>query len=350
MKEHSYYNQENHGDYQLISIGDFDLAEGGKIPNLELAVRTIGTLNADKSNAVLITTWYSGTSKIMEDVYVGQGHAIDPDKYFIVIVNQIGNGLSTSPWNADESISRSKFPNVRIEDDVKAQHKLLTEHFGINKLELVMGGSMGAQQTYEWAVSFPDFMKRAAPIAGYAKNTDHDFMFNRTLIDTLTIDSAFKGGEYDSIESMKEALSRHGNLWNVMGYSTEMWRKEMWRALGFESAISFSEGFTQAYFQPMDPNTLLRCAWKWQHGDVSRNTNGDLKAALGQINCKLYCMPIDEDMFFRLADCKVEQEMIPNSEWKPIRSDWGHLALFGMDPEYTNQVDKNLNELLSLDL
>lgn len=347
MSKHPYYNPENHGAYEHISLGAFTLAEGGVIPDLQLAVRTLGTLNADKSNAILITTWFSGTSKIMEDAYVGKGRAIDPDKYFVVIVDQIGNGLSTSPWNADPSIARSKFPLVRIEDDVKAQHKLLTEHFGIKRLELVMGGSMGAQQTYEWAVRFPDFMKRAAPIAGYAKNTDHDFIFTRTLVDTLTMDPAFKGGEYDSIESMKAALSRHGDIWNVMGYSTEMWRKELWKGLGFPDALTFSQNFTQAYFQPMDPNTLLRCAWKWQRGDVARNTNGDLKAALGRIKCKLFVMPIDEDMFFRLADCKAEQELIPNSAWRPIQCDWGHLGLFGMDAGYNKQVDTILNELLA---
>ena len=350
MTKHAYYNAENHGAYELISIGEFKLAEGGVIRDLQLAVRTLGELNAAKSNAILITTWFSGTSKIMEDVYVGEGKAIDPRKYFVVIVNQIGNGLSTSPWNAEASISKGKFPRARIEDDVKAQHKLLTEHFGIQKLELVMGGSMGAQQTYEWAVRFPDFLKRAAPIAGYAKNTDHDYIFARTLMDTLTFDPAFKDGNYDSIESMKTALSRHGDIWNVMGYSTEMWRKELWKGLGFEKANDFAELFTQAYFQPMDPNTLLHCGWKWQNGDVSRNTNGDLKAALGRVKCKLYCMPIDEDMFFRLADCKAEQEMIPNSEWRPIKCDWGHLGLFGMDPEYIRQVEANLSELLALDL
>ncbi|QLB20896.1 hypothetical protein A6B43_04820 [Vespertiliibacter pulmonis] len=350
MQQHAYYNPEIHGNYQLISLGDFELAEGGKIPNLELAVRTLGTLNEDRSNAILITTWYSGTSKIMEDVYVGEGRPLDPNRYFIIIVNQIGNGLSTSPWNAHESIRGSKFPLVRIEDDVKAQYKLLTEHFGITQLALVMGGSMGAQQTYEWAVRFPDFMKRAAPIAGYAKNSDHDFIFTRTLMNTLTMDPAFKDGEYDSIESMKAALSRHGDIWNVMGFSTEMWRKKLYEDLQFPDAVSFSEGFTQAYFQPMDPNTLLCCAWKWQHGDVSRHTNGDLKAALHRIKCKMYCIAIDEDMFFRQADCKVEQEMIPNSEWKVVKDDWGHLGLFGMNPQYIKQIDTLLGELLALDL
>ncbi|QES88476.1 alpha/beta fold hydrolase [Rhizosphaericola mali] len=346
----NYYNRENHGNYELIPVGNFKLAEGGIIPNLELAIRTFGTLNEDKSNAILMTTWFSGTTKILEDAYVGKDHALNPEKYFIILVNQIGNGLSTSPWNADESIKAGKFPKVRIEDDVKAQYKLLTEHFGIQKLVLVLGGSMGAQQTYEWAVRFPDFMERAAPIAGYAKNTEHDFIFTKTLIDTITMDPAYKEGAYESIDAMKGALDRHGDIWNVVGYNPEMYRIEAYKNLGFKDGLDFGKNFTMKYFEPMDPNTLLLCAWKWQRGDVSRNTNGDLKAALGRIKCKMFCMPILQDMFFVTSDCKLEQEMIPNSEWRPIDTVWGHLGLFGMDPNYMPQVDKILNELLATEV
>jgi homoserine O-acetyltransferase len=81
----------------------------------------------------------------------------------------------------------ANFPHVRIGDDVRAQHKLATEKFGLNNLALVVGGSMGAQQTYEWAVRYPDMVKRAAPIAGTAKNTIHDFLFTETLADAITI-------------------------------------------------------------------------------------------------------------------------------------------------------------------
>lgn len=343
----SYYSKENHGDYQLISVGEFKLEEGGVIPNLELAVRTQGTLNAEKSNAILITTWFSGTSKIWEDVYIGEGRALDPAKYFIVLINQIGNGLSTSANNAPASISKGNFPKVRIGDDVRAQHKLLTEHFGITQLELVTGGSMGAQQTYEWIVRFPDFMRKAAPIAGYAKNSEHDFIFTQTLIDTLTFDPNFKGGDYKQ-EDMVPALRRHGNIWNVMGYSTEMFRQQSYKALGFETAVEMGTNFTEAYFSVMDPNVLLTCAWKWQRGDVSRHTNGDLKAALGRVKAKVFVMPIDTDMFFAVKDCKLEQELIPNSEFRPLTTIWGHLGLFGMDKNYLDQVDEHLKELLSL--
>lgn len=344
--QNTFYSKENHGNYELISLGEFHLAEGGVIPNLELAVKTQGTLNQDKSNAILITTWYSGTTKIWEDAYLGENRALDPSKYFIILVNQIGNGLSTSANNSESPIDKANFPKVRIEDDVIAQHKLLTEHFEIEQLELVVGGSMGAQQTYEWIVRFPDFMRKAAPIAGYAKNSEHDFIFTKTLNDTFLFDPNFNNGDYEHT-SMIPALKRQANLWDVMGYSTEMFRQKAYQSIGFETALDFSEGFTEQYFSALDPNVLLTCAWKWQRGDVSRNTGGDLKAALGRVKAKVFVMPIDTDMFFIESECKLEQEQIPNSEFRPIKSIWGHLALFGMDKDYLNQVDEHLKELLN---
>lgn len=346
MPQH-YYNQENHGPYELISIGDFSLEEGGVIPNCQLAVSTFGVLNEKKDNAILMPTWFSGTTKILEQVYVGTDHALNPEKYFIILVNQIGNGLSTSPNNAEERIKGAKFPKVRIGDDVRAQYQLVTTHYGISELALVVGGSMGAQQTYEWAVRYPEFVKRAAPIAGYAKNTDHDFIFTGTLNDTLTFDPNFKNGHYDSVESMEDALRRHARIWAVMGFNPEMYRQEGWKLLGLDSAASFVKDFLEATFIPMDPNVLLTCAWKWQRGDVSRHTNGDLKAALGRIKAKMFIMPISSDMFFIPSDCQLEQEMIPNSAFRPIQTIWGHMALFGMDKGYTEQIDQNLKELLA---
>jgi homoserine O-acetyltransferase/O-succinyltransferase len=184
--DNPYYSHEFHGDYDLISIGRLDLEEGGSIPDCQLAVATFGTLNGAKDNAILVTTWYSGTHQIFRDVYIGPDHALDPDKYFIVVIDQIGSGLSTSPHNAPDEISMSRFPQVRIGDDVVAQERLLREHFGIEVLQLVVGGSMGAQQTYEWAVRFPEKVLRAAPIAGTAQNTPHDFLYTKALIEAIT--------------------------------------------------------------------------------------------------------------------------------------------------------------------
>ena len=140
----------------------------------------------------------------MEQVFIGKGRALDPDRYFILVVNQIGNGLSTSPHNTPAPGGMGNCPYVRIGDDVRAQHKLVTEKFGLTSLALVVGGSMGAQQTYEWAVRHPDMVRRAAPIAGTAKNTIHDFLYTDTLIEAITSDPGFNKGFYSSSGDVRE--------------------------------------------------------------------------------------------------------------------------------------------------
>ena len=346
MITNSYYSQEGHGPYELHDIGNLDLEEGGTIRGCKLAVASHGTLNAARDNAILIPTWYSGTSKIIEQVYIGKGRALDPDKYFIVVINQIGSGLSTSPHNTPDPDGMASFPKVRIGDDVQAQHRLVTEKLGLRSLALVVGGSMGAQQTYEWAVRYPDMVKRAAPIAGTAKNTEHDFLFTETLCEAITSDPAFNGGNYKQSSDVRAGLKRHAKMWAVMGWSTEFYKRNRHAALGFPTVGQFIDEFMAGYFGPMDPNDLLCMAWKWQRGDVSRHTGGDLKAALSRISAKTFVMPIDEDMFFPPRDCEVEQRLIRGSEFRPIRSIDGHLALFGADPEAISQIDRHLKELL----
>jgi homoserine O-acetyltransferase len=145
----SYYSQDIHGPFETHDLGDFQLEAGGKIRSLQLAYATFGTLSAAKDNAILFPNWYSGTNKIVEQAYVGAGRALDPEKYFIILVNQIGNGLSSSPHNAAVPFNAARFPFVTIADDVRAQHRLVTEKFGLDSLALVLGGSMGAQQSYQ---------------------------------------------------------------------------------------------------------------------------------------------------------------------------------------------------------
>ena len=351
--ENPYYSHEFHGDYELISVGRLDLEEGGSIPDCQLAVATFGALNDARDNAVLVTTWYSGTHQIWRDAYIGEGHALDPSRYFIVAVDQIGSGLSTSPHTADGAnaeIAMSAFPHVRIGDDVIAQEKLLREHFGIEHLALVTGGSMGAQQTYEWMVRFPDKVQRAAPIAGTAQNTDHDFLFTRVLAEAITTDPGFGGGEYSSSADVTAGLERHARIWGIMGFSTEFWKQRVYQALEFEDMDAFLAGFLQPYFTVMDPNDLLCMAWKWQRGDVARLAGGDLAAALARVTAKTFVMPISEDMFFPVRDCAAEQALVKGSELRVVDDVLGHLGLFSVNPDFMPQIDRHLRELLSTEV
>jgi homoserine O-acetyltransferase len=205
---------------------------------------------------------------------------------------------------------------------------------------------MGAQQTYEWAVRFPDKVLRAAPIAGTARNTPHDFLFTETLNEAIWSDPAWNNGFYNDSSEVREGLARQAHLWSVMGFSTEFFKQEHWRKLGFTSLDDFQIAFMEGYFGPMDPNDLLCMAWKWQRGDVSRHTGGDLAAALARITAKTYVMPIDEDMFFPPRDCEPEQKLIEGSELQVIQSISGHLGLFGLEPTFMEQIDRILGQLL----
>jgi homoserine O-acetyltransferase/O-succinyltransferase len=343
-----YYTSEHHGDYDEVGIGRLDLEEGGSIPDCRLAVATAGTLNAAKDNAVLVTTWYSGTHETWRTNYIGPEHALDPSRYFVVVVNQLGSGLSTSPHNAGGDIARSKFPAVRIGDDVVAQERLLRDHFGVDRLALVVGGgAMGAQQAYEWAVRFPDKVERVAAIAGTARTSQHNLQFVRSLIEAITSDPAWKGGEYSSYEEVAAGVRRHANLWGLMGLSVDFWRQELWLMLGFESLEAFRSGFLEGYFSLMDPNALLCHADKWQHADVARHTGGDLAAALGRITARTYVLPVDTDLLALVGDCAGEQALIPGSELRVLSDLGGQLSIFGDAPTWMPQIDGHLKELLA---
>ena len=344
--ENPYYSAAVHGEFELADIGDLALEEGDTLRGCQLAYQTMGTLNAAKDNAVLVTTWYSGNHGIMRDTYVGPGRAIDPAEYFVVLVNQIGSGLGTSPHNLAGPYGRSRFPKVRIGDDVVAQERLLREVLGVEELALVFGGSMGAQQTYEWAVRFPDRVKRAAPLAGTARIYQHCAVFAQTLVDALRADPGYADGWYGASTDVRGGLQRHAGLFALHVLSNEFWTGEHWRALGFSSPHDFVVGFLEAYFELMDAGDLLAQNWKWRHGDVSRHTGGDLAAALGRITAKTFVMPISSDKFFPPEDCAAEQELIPGSELRVIEDVHGHASLFGLSPSYGEQVDTALRDLL----
>ncbi|MGM8212242.1 alpha/beta fold hydrolase [Virgibacillus sp. W0430] len=347
MITNTFYSQENHGPYDIYQLGDFLLESGEVINNCKLAYTTFGKLNNNKDNVILMPTWFSGTSKDME-AFVGEERAINPNNYFIIIINQIGNGLSSSPHNSPEPIAMANFPNVTIFDDVRAQHSLITNKYGITEIALVVGGSMGAQQTYEWAVRYPKMVKRAAPIAGTAKVTSHNIQFTQTLIESITSDPLWNNGSYNVHTDVKDGLKRHANIWSVMGLSTEFYQKEMWSIYDVNSFDEFIHEFLQPLYQKMDPNNLILMARKWQKADVSKITNGDLAEALRGIQAKVFVLPIDEDMFFKPSDCRAEQKLIPNSELRMIYSSVGHFALPGPEGNsYHKQIDQHLNELLA---
>lgn len=342
----SYYSEEIHGRHQYFDLGDFALESGITLPNAKLAYKTIGTLNDAKDNVVLFPHMWSGTSKSME-IFVGEGRPLDPRRYFIVFPGQFANGFSSSPSNTPAPFNGGAFPNITIGDDVRAQHRLLTEVYGIQRLELVLGWSMGAEQTYEWAVRYPEFVKRALPFAGTARTTPHDYIFVRSHEDALKSDPAWNSGFYNKQSDVHVGLRRHAQVWSVMGLCPDFYNREAWRSAGYATLEDFLKRFWEAYFAPMDPNNLIWMGWKWRHGDVSRHTGGDLSAALGRIKARTLVVAFSNDMFFPPADIEAEQKLIPNSEFRVVNSLWAHFAMFCLGADDQTQIDSCIRDLLT---
>jgi homoserine O-acetyltransferase len=144
---------------RLYSLGDVRLEGGAVLPNATLAYATFGTLNAQRSNAVLLPSWY-GSDHHGYDFLIGPGRALDPARDYIVLTEMFANGWSSSPSNTPPPFNGPRFPAIAIRDNVSAVHRLLTSGLGVTHLRAIIGFSMGAQQAFQWAVSHPAFMDR----------------------------------------------------------------------------------------------------------------------------------------------------------------------------------------------
>ena len=177
---------------QFAELGDFKLQDGRAMRNLRLGYRTIGNLNAEKSNAVLWLPWLGGQSQDLLQ-YVGPGNVVDTTKYFAILVDPIGNGVSTSPSNSKVQ-PRMRFPEFTIRDLVEAEHKFLTNALHVSHLHAVIGISMGGMQAFEWLAAYPDFSDLAVSLSGSPQSTSYDKLQWTAQIGALELDPNWKGG------------------------------------------------------------------------------------------------------------------------------------------------------------
>lgn len=157
---------------QTADLGRCTLENGAVIGNCTIGYRTAGTLNADRSNAVLFPTWFSGTSADLVG-QLGPDGLVDTTRYFVVLVDALGNGVSSSP-STSTAQPDSTFPVFTVDDMVDTQHLLLTETLGIDSLHAVAGASMGGMQAFVWMTRYPDFMDKGVSITGTPRLTPQD--------------------------------------------------------------------------------------------------------------------------------------------------------------------------------
>src|ERR1043165_802046 len=181
-------------EQQFANLGDFKLQNGGVIRNCRIGYRTFGTLNRDKSNAIVFLTWAGGTTEQLKSS-IGPGRLIDSASYYVVAIDALSNGVSSSPSNSRLQ-PRMRFPEFSLRDTVATQHELLTRVLDIHHVKAVVGISMGGMQTFQWLVSYSDFLEEAISTVCSPRLAPYDLMLWQAQIDALMRDRDWKGGNY----------------------------------------------------------------------------------------------------------------------------------------------------------
>jgi homoserine O-acetyltransferase len=312
-------------DYQIFEAGDVVLQSGLTYRGARLAYKTYGTLNARKSNVIVYPTSY-GAQHHDTEWLIAAGKALDPTKYFIVIPNMFGNGLSSSPSNTPPPFDRGRYPHFTATDNVRVQQRFLAETFDVERVALVYGFSMGAQQAFHWGALFPERVERIAAVCGSAKTSRHNFVFLEGVKAALTADPAWQDGWFAT--QPLRGLRAMGRIYAGWALSQDFYREELDRTLGYSSLEDFLISGWEANFRRRDANDLLAMLWTWQHADISANElyGGDLAKALAAFSARALVMPSETDLYFRVEDNRREVALMPNAELRPIPSIWGHRA------------------------
>jgi homoserine O-acetyltransferase/O-succinyltransferase len=327
-------------------VADLDRQRGAPLPNARLAYKTYGTLNADCSNAILYPTRFGGTHEHNEFL-IKPGFALDPEKYFIIVPSMFGNGISSSPSNTPDPYGRGAFPSITIYDNVRFQHRLVTEVLGITRFAMVVGWSMGAQQGYQWAALYPDMVPRLACLCGTARTAEHNRVFLESLRAAIVADGSFKDGFYD--EEPLGGLKAVGRIYAGWAYSQDWYRARAYQTLGFDTLDDYLAGYWDALYEQRDANNLMAMTWTWIHNDISANEvfGGDLTKALQAITARTLLMPCMTDLYFRTADNEAELQHLANGRLVEIPSYWGHMSGAGQNEADTLFIDAQLKELLA---
>jgi homoserine O-acetyltransferase len=308
-------------------IANFKTESGVTLPQAHIVYGTYGHLNAAKDNVVLLPSHYMADFHGYEWL-MGPGNALDTSKLFLVATEMFGSGHSSSPSNTPEPYHGPRFPVTSIRDNVEAVHRLLADELKITHLRAVIGFSMGAQQAFQWAVSYPTFADRIVATCGTAKTYGHGVVRLEGQIAALTADAAFQNGDYTA--PPKKGLEAFGVVWTAWLYSQEWWRRELWRE-GAPAGTTFEKvlnDYRTDFIPGGDANDIILQMRTWERHDVGGTPGfgGDAEKALRSIKVPFLYMPSETDLYFPVGDARYEAAFIAGVSLVPIPSLWGHTA------------------------
>lgn len=278
--------------HQAFNEGDLKLESGEVIKDFSISYVTHGTLNAKKSNAILMVTAIGGNHHRI-DFMIGAGKALDPDKYFIICTDAIGNGLTTSPSNS-KAQPRMSFPKFTMRDMVESQYRLLKEKFGIDHVIAVVGPSMGGMQALQWGVSHPDTMDALVAIVPLAKTPGWSVAVMEATRKAIMSDPAWKSGNYEAPPEKGVRLWR--DILNLLAARTpDMYSAQFRNGM---DALPWMEQQETAVMKAFDANDWIYQSWAYERHDVGTTPgfNGDTAKALASIKAKTLILTGTKDL------------------------------------------------------
>jgi len=308
--------------HREAELGDLGLESGEVIVDYRQSFVTHGAPNADGSNAVLVCPALTATHHRL-DFLIGAGKALDPARWFVIVADPIGNGLSTSPSNSAAQ-PRMRFPRFALRDMVEAQHRLLTGHLGIERVHAVVGASMGGMQALQWAVSHPRFMDRVVAMTPMARTAPWAVLVTETARACLCADPAWTGDGFAA--SPERGWRAYAGLMSALLMRTP----DAVATLGDADAAHrwFDGVVAQQESIGFDAHDYLYQSWAYERHDVGATSGfaGDTQAALASIESKALLLAPPLDLFNPAAEARAAAAAIPGARFVEIPSAIGHLA------------------------
>jgi len=321
-------------------LDNFLLESGVTFPNAYIKYATYGSLNKDSSNAILLPSSY-GSDYNGYNFLIGKNNALDTSKYFLILPELFANGHSSSPSNTPAPFHGPNFPITTIRDNVLAEYQLISKQFKIKKLKSVIGFSMGAQQAFQWAISYPKVVESIIAFCGTAKTYPHGYVRLESAISCIEADSDWDYGNYSSppLKGLK-SWALHWASWFL---SQDWFRLEKFKELGFETFQKFIQARIDKE-KVIDANDRISQARTWESHDISNDSlyMGDIEKALTAIQCNTLYMPSESDLYFPVSEAQYEKKFIP------IPSVWGHLAGAGLNQKDNDFLNLNIKSFLDI--
>ena len=335
-------------EHHEFVIENFRTESGVVLPAARVVFGTYGRLNAARDNAVLLPSHYMANHHGYEWL-MGAGGALDTAKLFLVATELFGNGHSSSPSNTAEPLHGPRFPVTTIRDNVDAEHRLLVGDLRITHLRAIIGFSMGAQQAFQWAVSYPDFADRIVATSGTAKTYGHGIARLEGQIAAITADATFNNGDYAAPPA--KGMSAFGMVWAAWLYSQEWWRRELWKGSvpAGTTLDKYLDRFRNNFLSGADANDAILQARTWEQHDVGATPGfgGDIERALRSIKVPFLYMPSETDLYFPVGDARYEAQFMSTVTLLPIPSLWGHPAGAGASPADKLFLNENIGRFLA---